>query len=956
NASANTYFGNATGSSAAPSFSAAAALTKTDDANVTLTLGGSPSTSLLAATSLTLGWSGQLAISRGGTGSSTQNFVDLITDQTIAGTKTFTSAVIGVTPTLSTHLTTKGYVDGAFIPLTQKAANNGVATLDAGGKIPSSQLPTGALIYKGTWDASTNTPTLSDATGVNGWDYRVSIAGTQNLGSGNIVFVVGDEIIHNGTIYQLAPSATTVTSVNGLQGAVVLSTTNIAEGTNLYFTNAKAIAAPLTGYSLGTNTALAAGNSVLTAFQNVQGQLNARESSIAAGTTAQYWRGDKTFQTLDKTAVGLGSVENTALSTWAGTTNIITLGTIATGTWNATAIADGKIAAALTGKTYNALTLSAQAAGFTIAGGTISKTLTVPLDATVSGTNTGDQATISGNAGSATLTAITDDNATAATMYPTWVTTTSGNLAQKISSTKLSFNPSTGILTSVAFAGALTGNVTGNVTGSSGSTTGNAATVTTNANLTGDVTSIGNATTIAANAVTTSTILDGNVTYAKIQNISATDKILGRVTAGAGVIEEIATTGTGNVVRLTALNLKADLVSPTFTTPDIGVATGTSLALGGGTALTTTNRTGTGNLVLATSPTLITPVLGVATGTSLALGGGTALATTNQTGTGSLVLATSPSLITPDLGVATGTSLALGGGTALTTTNQTGTGSLVLAIGPTFTGVPAAPTAAAATNTTQLATTAFVTTADNLKAPLASPTFTGVPAAPTAAAATNTTQLATTAFVTTADNLKAPLASPTFTGVPAGPTAAVGTNTTELATTAFVAAAVPNASYRTILQVTGSHTAAKVAGTYALGDGDPIAVSGTGTLYPIATIYIAAADYPTVNGVTTKLRIRAQIYVNDVAPTGNYTFGLYPITRPGTSGAAGLDIYTLGTVVAGSNGATFTTPAADGLLNAVGVDFALPADGQYVIGVVTTATVATSSHLHLTASLQMHNL
>jgi len=83
---------------------------------------------------------------------------------------------------------------------------------------------------------------------------------------------------------------------------------------------------------------------------------------------------------------------------------------------------------------------------------------------------------------------------------------------------------------------------------------------------------------------------------------------------------------------------------------------------------------------------------------------------------------------------------------------------------PTFTGVPAAPTAAAGTNTTQLATTAFVTTADNLKANLASPTFTGVPAAPTAAAGTNTTQLATTAFVTTADNLKANLASPTFTG------------------------------------------------------------------------------------------------------------------------------------------------------------------------------------------------
>jgi hypothetical protein len=46
----------------------------------------------------------------------------------------------------------------------------------------------------------------------------------------------------------------------------------------------------------------------------------------------------------------------------------------------------------------------------------------------------------------------------------------------------------------------------------------------------------------------------------------------------------------------------------------------------------------------------------------------------------------------------------------------------------------------------------------------ASPAFTGTPTAPTATTGTNTTQLATTAFVTTADNLKAPLASPTFTG------------------------------------------------------------------------------------------------------------------------------------------------------------------------------------------------
>ncbi|EUB97309.1 hypothetical protein PMI07_000885 [Rhizobium sp. CF080] len=89
-----------------------------------------------------------------------------------------------------------------------------------------------------------------------------------------------------------------------------------------------------------------------------------------------------------------------------------------------------------------------------------------------------------------------------------------------------------------------------------------------------------------------------------------------------------------------------------------------------------------------------------------------------------------------------------------------------------------------------------------LKAPTASPTFTGTPAGPTAAAGTNTTQLATTAFVAALGALKANLASPTFTGTPAAPTAAAGTNTTQLATTAFV----DNALSKTVVKRSGQLT------------------------------------------------------------------------------------------------------------------------------------------------------
>ncbi|MEP8881188.1 phage tail protein [Enterobacter hormaechei] len=82
-------------------------------------------------------------------------------------------------------------------------------------------------------------------------------------------------------------------------------------------------------------------------------------------------------------------------------------------------------------------------------------------------------------------------------------------------------------------------------------------------------------------------------------------------------------------------------------------------------------------------------------------------------------------------------------------------------------------------------------------APKDSPTFTGTPKAPTAAAGTNTTQIASTAFVqavvTALNNalaLKAPLASPALTGTPKAPTAAQTVNNTQVATTAFVKSAI----------------------------------------------------------------------------------------------------------------------------------------------------------------------
>lgn len=66
--------------------------------------------------------------------------------------------------------------------------------------------------------------------------------------------------------------------------------------------------------------------------------LAGKEPTITSGTTLQYWRGDKSWQTLDKSAVGLANVENTALSTWAGSSNIATVGTVTSGTWQGSVI------------------------------------------------------------------------------------------------------------------------------------------------------------------------------------------------------------------------------------------------------------------------------------------------------------------------------------------------------------------------------------------------------------------------------------------------------------------------------------------------------------------------------------------------------------------------------------------------------------------------------------------
>jgi len=109
---------------------------------------------------------------------------------------------------------------------------NGIATLDAGGTVPLSQIPAsiqGGVSYQGTWNASTNTPTLVSGVGTKGYYYVVSVAGSTNL-NGVTTWNVGDWAIFNGTAWEKVDNTDAVTSVNGYTGTVVLGYGDITTG------------------------------------------------------------------------------------------------------------------------------------------------------------------------------------------------------------------------------------------------------------------------------------------------------------------------------------------------------------------------------------------------------------------------------------------------------------------------------------------------------------------------------------------------------------------------------------------------------------------------------------------------------------------------------------------------------------------------------------------------------
>lgn len=170
--------------------------------------------------------------------------------------------------------------------------------------------------------------------------------------------------------------------------------------------------------------------------------------------------------------------------------------------------------------------------------------------------------------------------------------------------------------------------------------------------------------------------------------------------------------------------------------------------------------------------------------------------------------------------------------------------------------------------------------------------------------------------------------------------------------------------YKTLLVASVSLYADFGANTYVLGaedvQGNAAPLPSTGNLigndasqkWAPPMIYFDDAD-AIATSLTQKLRVRFQVNTNATAWSSvTATAGLYPVTF---AGAADTLTPTLGTVVTGSTVA-IANPSASTTNQGNSGDFTIPSDGQYCLGVVTSAALTNNAVALLTAQLQTRSV
>jgi hypothetical protein len=208
----------------------------------------------------------------------------------------------------------------------QKAQINGLATLDGSGKIPTSQLPALAITDTFVVNSQVAMLALTAETG--------DVAVRTDLNKSYILTASPASTL--GNWQELLTPTDTVLSVNGMTGAVTLTTTQIAEGTNLYFTNGRAISAVT-----GQNVSIFANDAGYITNANGAFVNNATNSTLTRSGSSPYtlglnlsnantWLAKQTIQ-LATQQLSVNYNANNRLDMTVGSTGIVTLDAVGSG-------------------------------------------------------------------------------------------------------------------------------------------------------------------------------------------------------------------------------------------------------------------------------------------------------------------------------------------------------------------------------------------------------------------------------------------------------------------------------------------------------------------------------------------------------------------------------------------------------------------------------------------------